>query len=918
MHTSSPFLLLLSILLFPCIVSGQMAYVNGQFIVQTRAGVDLRKELATYPQEMGLAVEQELSATMRAWLLRYDTLAVGHEEVRHLLARNAAFSVVQNNHLVWMRAVPNDPTFTSQWHHRNTGQSGGTPDADIDADEAWEHTTGGTTALGDEIVVCIIEGVNMTHPDLIGNRWQNNGETAGNGVDDDGNGYIDDIYGWDVSSNSGSVTTGGHGTNVAGMIGAKGNNSLGVAGINWNVKIMVVSGYNINSEANIISCYNYPLVQRKLYDATNGAKGAFVVATNASWGIDGGNPASTPIWCAFYDTLGTYGILSCGATTNSNLNVDVSGDVPTACASPYMVGVGRSDRNDGFAGGYGATTIDLAAPGINVTTTDGTNGYTSTTGTSFSSPLTAGAIALLYSVPCVGFAQTVRASPQAGADMVLDALLSGVDVKPALIGNFITGGRLNVNNSLNHIFENYCPTCLAPLSLSPEQVANGAAALNWDAVSSAVNYTVHYREVGSSNWLTQQTIGNNFTIQGLDNCGQYEYYVESVCTDGVSNPSVTRSFSMLPYCTASATAPAAGLNVLSPPSVAGSYTYQAPSAWGGNVQTGTVYGPLVLVNDGSANPTQGCQTLVNAAAVSGRIAVIDRGTCEFGVKALNAQNAGATGVIIVNNAAGTIDMGAGAQGANVTIPVVMVSQANGNTLKTQISGGAQVMGLLGVRNEWLGNVTVGGFSLTSGNDGGYAFHRQQGDLSLLQGSSQNMSITAAASGNAALPQRVRAWLDADQDGTFAPSELVFDATGTAGTAVTGTLTVPMNAVVGNTRLRVQTTGSTASLPDVCGTYALGETEDYCVHISSLTVGMDGDAPEMLAIHPNPSNGQAMVTGLRNGQLLSVIAMDGRVMYHTSVQGDRCPIHTSDWPKGTYVVRVVDGQNGLRHTRLTVM
>lgn len=904
--------------LTPFLSSAQQAYFNGELIVQTRAGADLKQVLSACPPTWGVRAAQELSPTMRAWLITYDTLAVAHTEVFATLGRQQGLSVVQHNHRVWLRAVPNDPTFTSQWHHRNTGQSGGTPDADIDADEAWEHTTGGTTALGDEIVVCIIEGVNMTHPDLIDNRWQNSGETAGNSVDDDGNGYIDDLYGWDVASNTGNVTTGGHGTNVAGMIGAKGNNSLGVAGINWNVKIMVVSGYNINSEANIISCYNYPLVQRQLYDATNGEKGAFVVATNASWGIDGGDPNDTPIWCAFYDTLGTYGILSCGATTNSNLNVDVSGDVPTACASPYMVGVGRSDRNDGFAGGYGATTIDFAAPGISVTTTDGTNGYTSTTGTSFSSPLTAGAIALLYSVPCEGFAQLVKADPQAGSDMVLDALLSGVDVRPALIGNFITGGRLNVNNSLNHIFENYCPTCLAPLALTNGDIENGEAELNWARVSAAQNYTLYYRETGTDQWLTQQTTDTLFSLTGLDNCGQYEFYVESVCPDGVSTPSSTRTFSVMPYCETAGTAPSAGFSVLAPSTIAGSYTFQAPSAWGGNWQSGTVYGNLVVVNDGSANPTQGCQPLVNAAAVNGRIAVIDRGTCEFGIKALNAQNAGATAVIIVNNAAGTIDMGAGAQGGSVTIPVIMVSQANGNTIKTQITGGSTVMGILGVRNEWLQNVTVGAFSLTSGNDGGYAFHRQQGDLSLLQGSSENVSITAAAAGNAALPQRVRVWLDADQNGTFATNELVFDATGNASTAVTGTLSVPMNALVGNTRLRVQTTGSISSLPDVCGAYSLGETEDYCVSISPLAVSIAEEERMPLSLVPNPSSGQAIIGGLQAGQVLSVFAADGRIVLQSTAQGQQFTLNTAAWSKGTYVVQVVDGQQGLRHTRLTVM
>lgn len=899
---------------FVSIASAQESYYNGELIIQTREGVDIKESLRGYPVEMGLTVESELSATMRAWHLRYDTLGIGHQEVIDLLSRNSDFSIVQSNHKIWLRAVPNDPTFSSQWHHRNTGQSGGTPDADIDADEAWEITTGGATALGDEIVVCIIEGVNMEHPDLIANRWQNNGEIAGNGVDDDGNGYVDDLYGWNVSGNNGNVTTGGHGTNVAGMIGAKGNNNLGVAGVNWNVKIMVVSGYNVNSEANIIACYNYPLVQRKLYDETNGAKGAFVVSTNASWGIDGGNPASVPLWCAFYDTLGTYGILNCAATTNSNLNVDEDGDIPTACASPYMVGVGRSDRNDGFAGGYGVNTIDLASPGINVWTTDGTNGYTSTTGTSFASPLTAGAIALLYSVPCEGFAQAVKADPQLGADMVLEALLAGVDVKPSLLNYFITGGRLNVNNSLNYILENFCPTCISPVELVSGELGNDGAELNWLPVETAVGYTVFYREVGDAVWQQQNVQGTSFGVQGLDNCGLYEFYVQSTCAEEVSAASEVRNFTLLPYCETGATSPEPTFSVLSPTSLEGSYQFAAPT-WGGEYQSGTAYGQLVLANDGSANPTLGCGTLVNAVAMAGNIAVMDRGTCEFGTKAFNAQNAGAVAAIIINNTGGLIQMGAGTQSPNVTIPVIMITQADGNAIKAQLNQGATVTALLGQRNEWLSTVQVGAFSHVSASDGGYAYHRDGGDIALLAGQAYPVSILASALNGAALPQQVRIWLDGDQDGTFAPNELLFNGTGNAGTAITGNISIPANASIGNARMRVQTSGS-STVPSNCGSFANGETEDYCVTVSELPVGAGAVEMSTMKAHPNPTDGLLIVGGVETGDLLTVFSMDGRLLSESTVVGNRMQVDLSGNPSGVYLLRVI-GSQGAWHQQIVL-
>jgi hypothetical protein len=148
------------------------------------------------------------------------------------------------------------------------------------------------------------------------------------------------------TSDDDNVGNGGHGINVAGMVGATGNNGVGVVGVNWNVKLMTVTYGNINDEANVIEAYTYPLTMRQLYQQSGGAQGAFVVATNSSWGINNGDPADAPLWCAFYDTLGTYGILSAGATANAQINVDVDGDLPTACSSDYLLSVTATNSDD--------------------------------------------------------------------------------------------------------------------------------------------------------------------------------------------------------------------------------------------------------------------------------------------------------------------------------------------------------------------------------------------------------------------------------------------------------------------------------------------------------------------------------------------------------------------------------------------
>src|SRR5690606_27888318 len=142
---------------------------------------------------------------------------------------------------------------------------------------------------GDTIVVAIIDdGINPNHPDIQGNLWNNRHEIAGNGIDDDLNGYVDDVLGWNTYSTpmndniTGGSWGGGHGTPVAGIVGAKGDNNVGVAGVNWNVKLMIIVGGG--DQADALTAYGYVLASRKQYNETNGEKGAFIVSTNASWG----------------------------------------------------------------------------------------------------------------------------------------------------------------------------------------------------------------------------------------------------------------------------------------------------------------------------------------------------------------------------------------------------------------------------------------------------------------------------------------------------------------------------------------------------------------------------------------------------------------------------------------------------------
>jgi len=449
--------------------------VPGELIVMFHKDADAaffaKQHASINGLKSGLKPVKELSSLSHIHLFNYSQDISDSDLILRDLALDPSVRAVQFNHYVENRATtPNDPSFNQQWHHVESG------DHDIDSDEAWDISTGGFTANGDRIVVCVMESGDYSHPDLIDNHWTNPNEIAGNGIDDDGNGYVDDVDGWNTTSNNDAISGASHGTAVSGMIGATGNNSNGGAGVNWSVGIMHVEFGGL-TDAGVVEAYSYPHAMRNLYNTSNGALGAFVVATNASWGIDQGNPANYPVWCAYYDDLGSVGILNCGATANAQFDIDAVGDMPTGCSSDYMVAVTATNNQDQRTfSAYGATTIDLGAPGESVYLPSLGGGYANTSGTSFASPCVAGAIALVYSAPCADLASNALTSPQATADLVRSFIFDGVDQIAQLGPETVTGGRLNVNNSIVMAMENCNPDlgCTDPTACnySPEAITD--------------------------------------------------------------------------------------------------------------------------------------------------------------------------------------------------------------------------------------------------------------------------------------------------------------------------------------------------------------------------------------------------------------------------------------------------------------
>jgi subtilisin family serine protease len=329
-----------------------------------------------------------------------------------------AIQYIEPNYIIHADAIPNDPSFPIQWSLRNTGQSGGTPGVDIHATAAWDQTTG-----SNQVIVAIIDtGIDMDHPDLAANLYTNPGEIPGNLVDDDGNGFVDDVHGFDFANFDGDPDDdNNHGTHVAGTIGAIGNNGAGIAGIVWHVRLLALKFLDQNGSgttSDAVDCIDYAV-----------AAGATVI--NASWG---GGDDSIAMRLAL-SQANAAGILFVSAAGNSSANSDEFDNWPTNYAYDNIISVGSSDRSDGRSNfsNYGPKTVDLFAPGTQIVSTVKDGLYAVASGTSMAAPHVTGAVALLKS-----------RFPGMNGPTMKQIILASTDRIPALNGLCVTGGRLNV------------------------------------------------------------------------------------------------------------------------------------------------------------------------------------------------------------------------------------------------------------------------------------------------------------------------------------------------------------------------------------------------------------------------------------------------------------------------------------------
>lgn len=413
-------------------------YAEGRILVQMKSGERVSRE---WSQPLDRVMPVQDVDIMPLGDLALDGLYVMKiaegltvEDAVRIAESDPRVEYAEPDYILRPAVVPNDAFFNMQWGLHNTGEFGGVFGADIGATQVWDVTQG-----SEDVVVAVIDtGTDLSHPDLQANAWINPLEVSGNGIDDDGNGLIDDINGWNFHGDNNNTGAAGdfHGTHVAGIIGAVGNNGIGVAGVAWRVKLMALKFINglEGTTSDAIRAINYAVNQRK--------RGENVRVINASWGGPGNSGALRKA----INKAGKAGILFVAAAGNGGEDsfgddIDVTPDYPSAWSTDVnsIVSVAALDRaNDrpNFSN-FGHKRVHVGAPGVQVLSTFPGGGYNFLSGTSMATPHVAGVAVLLWT-----------REPGLTPSQIRQRLLASVEPVLALGSRSTTAGRVNAFNAV--------------------------------------------------------------------------------------------------------------------------------------------------------------------------------------------------------------------------------------------------------------------------------------------------------------------------------------------------------------------------------------------------------------------------------------------------------------------------------------
>lgn len=880
-------ILSLSIFLFlgwsPASPAQSTDHVQGEILIRFKDNVAAQNWTYTDTQlrsSRPIQVDRCVAERFGVWSLRFDWHKIDEERLLQEIRRHPDVEAAQFNHFLELRSRrPNDPLYGEQWYLNNTGQrSGFIPGVDLGMEAAWDLSTGGVTPEGDTIVICVIDnGLDLQHEDFGDNLWYNHQEIPGNGEDDDNNGYIDDYRGWHVARQSDAIDDQNwHGTITAGIIGAKGNNGIGVTGINWNTQLMiVVGGFGQAVESRIIQAYEYALTQRRLYNTSNGERGAFVVATNSSWGVAESFPEEYPLWCAVYDSLGMAGIINVAATDNKNIDVDVIGDMPTACGSDFLITVTNvgGDGKKVSDAGYGAGSIDLGAFGDQIFMTGDNNSYTEDGGTSFAAPMVTGTVGLLYASDCPTLSAIYRQSPADAALLVKDLILRSVSPEPSLADKTVSGGRLHTYQALQ-LLNDECGDCPPLLQVGPKNLSDTYADISWITNDLIQRVDFRLRQVGETTWQEISHASSPITYDDLLACTSYEYQFRVYCSeDTLEYQEQVFGFTTDGCCDAPE-----GLN----------------DDFIGNISMRLEWEPVLAAEDytlryrkaGNASWTERYAPATNRSVQSLESCT----SYEFQVR---------------SNCVGEL--------SPYSPSVFLKTFGCGACLDLDYCTPVQLDASRS-ESEWIASVQLNDFTNDS-DGGGYNDYTQLNSTTLRPGDTVRLALTPGYSGFA-FEEYFKVWIDFDQDGFFSSKDVVFETPDLTDTRIDTSIIIPDDALEGNTRMRIimKFNGEPSScVGDVIDFF--GEAEDYCVTIAAPNHTSTHNLLQQQArlhLFPNPASQsvqlQLHVTEQLAPSLLEVLNIHGQTVWQQQQPAlpkgrAKLQINTTDWSAGMYFVRL---------------